>query len=88
VSKPKPGIGWTNVWGPVWDHASGARLHLGGFLRLPSGEHISANRWPELLSLNRYIRIAGGSRKRGLMLWALSKLIPPNPPASEGAERE
>lgn len=37
---------------------------------------VNANQWPESQLANRCIRIAG-SRKRGLMLWAISKLTTP-----------
>ena len=72
--KLKPGRGWVNVGGAVWDHPSGIRLHVAGLLGLPSGEFLCANHWPESQAADRCVRIAGGSRKRGLMIWALWQL--------------
>lgn len=69
----RPGRGWSHVAGSVYDHANGLRLHLLGMLRLPSGEHVSANEWPESRSVGFYVRANGGNRKRGLMAWANSK---------------
>lgn len=67
----RPGPGWRNVAGPVWDHVSGIRLHVGGLARLPDGTFISARMWPESQAADRAIRIAG-SRRRGLMVWSLA----------------
>lgn len=69
----KPGRGWKqhDVTTCVWDHESGIRLHLGGCLRLADGRFVDANIWPEACSVSLAVRMAGGSRKRGLMLWAL-----------------
>ena len=67
----KPGPGWTYVGSSVWDHASGMRLHMLGMLRMPLGELVSANIWPESRGVWLATRLVGGSRKRGLMLWAL-----------------
>ena len=68
--RSKPGSGWSNVGGPVWDHVSGIRLHVGGLLRLQNGNHVSSDRWPDSVSADFSIRMAGGNRKRGLMAWA------------------
>lgn len=65
--------GWTHVHGAVWDHESGVRLHLLGMIRSADGSFTSANEWPNCRQVNRCVRIAGGNRKRGLMLWAESK---------------
>ena len=70
----RPGRGWSHVAGSVYDHKSGLRLHTLGILRLPGGETVSANDWPELLIVGKYVRINGGNRKRGLMAWAMNKL--------------
>jgi hypothetical protein len=74
--KQKPGPGWKYVGSAVWDHKSGLRLHIMGLCRLPNGEEVNGFRWPESRELDRWIRIAGGNRRRGAMLWALSKLGP------------
>jgi hypothetical protein len=58
----------------VYDHVSGVRLHLLGLVRLPTGEQVSANEWPESSAVWRYEQLNGGNRKRGLMAWARSLL--------------
>lgn len=71
----KPGKGWSQTANcAVWDHASGLRLHLMGMLRMPDGTIVSGNVWPEAMTLTLTTRMAGGNRKRGLMLWALLSL--------------
>ena len=66
----KPGPGWQHLAGSAWAHRLGLRLHMLGTARLPSGEYVHADTYPESIRANRAIRIAG-SRKRGLMIWAL-----------------
>lgn len=68
----RPGNGWKYVAGPVWEHQSGTRVHLGGFVKFPNGEFLSANNYPECMDADRMIRINGGNRKRGLMAWAMT----------------
>lgn len=72
----RPGKGWRQNGHHVaiWDHDSGMRLHLLGLLRLPNGELKSASKWPSSIVATGCIRVAGGNRKRGLMLWALVML--------------
>jgi len=73
----KPGPGWTNVGGSVWTHPAGIRLHTLGFALFDNRrELIAAFQWPETRVADRFIRIAGGNQKRGLMLWALDKVTP------------
>jgi hypothetical protein len=69
---PKPGKGWSHLGDAVWEHVSGVRIHVYGLAGL-NGEMLYANSWPESKEADRCIRIAGGSRKRGLMIWALRK---------------
>ena len=75
--KYRPGPGWSHyVTSPVHCHTSGIRVHMMGTisLPLPKGERIiDAQNWPHSQSVERFVRIAGGNRKRGLMLWALSE---------------
>ena len=71
----RPGRGWTHVAGSVYDHVSGVRLHLLGMVRLPNGDHVSANEWPESSSVWHFVRCNGGNRKRGLMAWAKGKVV-------------
>jgi hypothetical protein len=68
----RPGAGWTHNGGSVWEHINGARVHLLGLVRLPNGDFLSANKWPDSREAARMIRINGENRKRGLMAWALS----------------
>ena len=65
--------GWSHIGGAVYEHADGCRVHLGGLCRLPSGDFISANGWPEYKNMTRMIAINGGNRKRGLLAWAITK---------------
>jgi hypothetical protein len=67
----RPGPGWRHVAGAVWDHDSGIRLHLLGTARMPSGVWRRASEWPASGLADDCIRICGGNRKRGLMVWAL-----------------
>ena len=85
--RPKPGSGWKHVGGSVWDHApTGVRLHVGGALcRFPGLDFVYGMLWPEGRSVNRCIRIAGGNRRRGLMIWALQVF---NRWSSESAQRQ
>lgn len=68
----KPGPGWEKVGPSVYDHPSGLRIHVGGYCLMPQGEFISGNAWPQSSVMDRFIRIAGGNRRRGVMMWALS----------------
>lgn len=75
MGRCRPGPGWKNISGSVWDHVpSGLRLHLMGMCRLPCGEVVRGREWPESRNLDRCIAIAGGSVKRGCMVWALELL--------------
>jgi len=66
--KYKPGPGWAHLAGPVYENKDGTRIHMIGLCRLPDGTFF--NSWWDY---SRYINIAGGNRKRGLMAWAKSK---------------
>lgn len=69
----RPGSGWKAYEiAPVWEHSTGLRVHEGGLCRLPSGSMVDGERWPECVSLQRAILEQGGTRRRGLMVWALS----------------
>lgn len=68
----KPGPGWEPLSGVVWKHfPTGMRLHTSGLLDLNDGRLLHPNSWPESVKANRCIRICGGNRRRGLMVWAL-----------------
>lgn len=67
----KPGPGWHQVAGPVYEYGqSGARLHMLGTLRLPNGDHISTSQHSEARRSWLLVAANGGNRKRGLMAWA------------------
>lgn len=68
----RPGPGWQHVGSSVYDHSSGLRIHVLGMCRLPDGKVIYGETWPESKSLDRCIRICGGNRRRGVMVWGLS----------------
>lgn len=67
-----PGLGWRRIGGAIYQHTSGLRVHLLGYAFLLDGTVRSASAWPESRLANAYIRLAGGNRKRGLMMWALA----------------
>lgn len=65
----RPGPGWCFVGCSVWQHISGVRVHYLGMVLLPDG---TVRREKESDLAKEYIRLAGGNRKRGLMMWALA----------------
>lgn len=69
----RPGHGWRHIAGPVYEHNNGTRVHIMGFVLLPSGDFLNVNdsKWPESFSAARMIQINGGNRRRGLMAWIL-----------------
>jgi len=69
-----PGAGWRYLAGAVWEHTSGARVHLMGMVRLPDMSFVSLNKYPECMEGYRLIKINGGNKKRGLMAWTVSLL--------------
>ncbi len=70
----KPGIGWKQLGQGVWEHVSGLRIHMLGGVRLPDHRSVWAESWPISQELYKFIRIAGGNRRRGLMMFGLSLL--------------
>ena len=72
----RPGDSWFHVGGAYYDHGnSGLRIHVAGLCRLPlSREIVNGRQWPESMALREAIRICGGNRKRGVMVWALNLL--------------
>jgi hypothetical protein len=75
VSEPtRPGAGWQRIRNSaVWDHVSGIRIHAYGFAKLPNGSIVNAAMWPLSRELDACVRIAGGNRIRGLMVFAKRK---------------
>lgn len=67
----QPGPGWKHLGSAVWENNDGLRIAVGGAYRLPDGTFVSGEQWPQSKELYRWIRIAGGNRKRGVMLWAM-----------------
>ena len=64
----RPGPGWRFVGCSTWQHDSGVRVHYLGMALMPDGTV-----WREQNThAKRYIGMAGGNRKRGLMMWALA----------------
>jgi hypothetical protein len=64
--------GWKHIAGSVWEHINGSRLHVAG-TAIVGGSVYYATTWPESAAADRCIRQCGGNRKRGLMLWTISK---------------
>jgi hypothetical protein len=67
----RPGPGWTFVGSGVWSHTSGINVHVLGLARMPDGRIRYEGQWPASGIARGCIRMAGGNRKRGLMMWAL-----------------
>ena len=68
----KPGPGWTKPGiAPVYDHTSGIRIHVFGHYRIGDKLLIDGNAWPESQALGKCIKVCGGNRKRGVMVWAM-----------------
>ncbi len=67
----RPGPGWKYLAAGVWEHCSGARISMGGVVRLPDKKTYRYLNTLEAGRLGRQlIRINGGNRKRGMMAWA------------------
>ena len=67
----RPGKGWKQLCGAVYEHNSGIRIHMLGLIRLPHGNILYATRWPLIEELCTLIKINGNNRKRGLMTLAI-----------------
>jgi hypothetical protein len=65
----RPGPGWRFIGCSSWRHESGVIVHCLGVALMPDGtvRYESETRLAE-----GYIRLAGGNRKRGLMMWGLA----------------
>jgi hypothetical protein len=61
---------WHQIAGSVWLHSSGLRIHLGGLINV-NGRQIWARSHPHSVEWDRWSRICGGNRKRGLMAMAI-----------------
>jgi len=74
----KPGKGWKYLASGVWEHVSGLRISVSGRIcRLPD-KTIFPGRgswwWDSYFEQSKFIRVAGGNKKRGLMAWARNLL--------------
>lgn len=63
--------GWKHTGGAVWDHTSGIRIHVQCLLLRPDGSVVRGTCCTESRNLDRAVRVCGGNRKRGVMLWAM-----------------
>lgn len=68
----RPGAGWKQISGPVWEHTSGLRVHVLGMAMLPDGSRMTWEWRDEYAAL----RQQAYNTKRALMVWALSLLSP------------
>lgn len=75
-SRLRPRAKWTRLPGPpghgmspVWEHPSGARVHMGGLLRLPDRSHTLPT-WED----ERKFAAHQPKRRRWLLTWAESRL--------------
>jgi len=70
-----PGPGWKRLANAVFEHDSGARIHLSGLVRMPDKKtFFSLSRSPECRDGWKHQRVCGNNRKRGLMSWAVNML--------------
>ena len=69
----RPGKGWKQLKGPVWEHDSGVRIHVSGRLVRLNGCKVSGPVDESEYSLLRKLTLVnGGNKKRGLMAFALN----------------
>jgi hypothetical protein len=75
--KLRPDPGWTRTRHVgVYQHTTGVQVHTIGLICIPHQagvRHIFCDTYPCSQIRDRWIRIAGGNRKRGLMLWAMDE---------------
>jgi len=55
----RPGAGWKQISGPVWEHTSGLRVHVLGMAMLPDGENQAKG------GKARWRGMAKGQRRKG-----------------------
>jgi len=86
----RPGSGWKQLGGAVWEHKTGIRIHWSGDLvRLPGGvpENVAHFDGYGNSGLRMLVKINGGNKKRGMMAWALN-CIPQNTTMRPKSQRE
>lgn len=75
----RPGPGWGCI-NSVWQHTSGVRVHIGGMMCGRATETggcrdiIAGGVYPMVTDVRRYIAMAGGNKRRGVMVWALHEM--------------
>ena len=83
MTRTKPGPGWKDLGNAVWEHSTGVRICVSGYVKFPRGKFYSGNCWPDYIDYGRCVKLAGGNLKRGAMIWAL-ELIKKTGNAGEG----
>jgi len=68
----KPGIGWKQLKGPVWEHKKGVRIHISGLILRIGGISAPVDEFNNRDLLNKLVKVNGGNKKRGLMAFALN----------------
>lgn len=69
----RPGPGWKQLKGPVWEHSSGVRIHVAGYVLLGENVFLSLYEFGGASTIGqKLVKANGGNRKRGLMAWALT----------------
>lgn len=68
----KPGPGWKQLKGPVWEHEKGIRIHTSGLILRINGKSAPVDEFANMGMLYKLTKINGGNRKRGLMAFALN----------------
>ena len=63
---------WKKLSVCVYEHTSGVRVHTGGTIRKLDGTFISLGNIKQARQAEKFIRICGGNKKRGLMLMAVN----------------
>ena len=63
---------WKKLSVCVYEHTSGVRVHTGGTIRKLDGTFISLGNIKQARKAEKFIRICGGNKKRGLMLMAVN----------------
>lgn len=68
----KPGAGWKQLRGPVWEHKSGVRIHVSGLILKTEFHGILGpiDEFSYHSFLRKLILVNGGNKKRGLMAFA------------------
>lgn len=60
---------WVYLGSGIFESKYGDRIHSAGMALMASGDKFSLNRLSSLIALSECIRVTGGSKRRGLMLF-------------------